>query len=270
MIEHAHLSAIRQIMPPNCRYFIAGGCLLPGYYTDIDIYFYRKSDYVLAFEALTQYVSYSTDNADTYSIPYGTEDPWGNPTFTLQCISRTFGTPLEVLSDFDLNKSRQALLLDGTLYQHPTFHADLYFEPDNFRYNTLSRLIKYMYHKHQPLDLPKFHANISHLLSKPLDTTYGHYYVLNEDIDCTLPNLLKKAIQDSLVFFSYLHPSIESLPEDQRLAIYQELIIPYTNFTVAPSMSDEFNIMVYANRMLDTPNATLPQSTVDKYPEYLI
>ena len=274
MISSEHLTAIRSKLPSDCNYFIAGGSLLPGYYSDIDIYFYTEHDYLMARSALGP-EQYSTENADTYSISYDDGSLWSSNSIQVQLVHRSFGTPYDILSDFDLNKSRQALLLDGTLYQHPTFHSDLYFDIDNFRANTIARLQKYMYNKDQQLDIPKFQSNVAQLLSRPLDTSYGHYYLLDEHLECTTVVILRKAISNCLFFFSLIHPIVESLDPDTRLAIYQTLISRYTDMVPTESMSNEFNLFTYLNNELDSQYNTqshriLFPSVQDAYPEYLI
>lgn len=273
MISDQELSLIRDNLPSDCRYFIAGGCLLPGYHNDIDIYFYSEADYTLAssyfINSLSTQCEYTSNNADTYNI-------FDTPgiTITVQFVHRLFGTPFEILSDFDLNKSRQALLLDNTIYQHPTFDLSLRFELNNFRYNTLERFAKYAYDKHQPIDIKYFQYQIRQLLSQPLDTPLGHYYLIDETGDWTIGSMLNKFIHHNFVMLSYLLPIFESFPAEKRYEIYSTIINSHTFIIPVEHMSAEFNTFTYLCRFPNSavfmPPAELFSNAIDTYPELFI
>lgn len=221
---------------PELGWFIAGGSLLSDYYNDVDVYFYSEADYNAA---VLPNPDITTDNAVTYLTLLDTRK-------NLQLINRNFGTPDEILANFDLNKSRQALLPSGELYQHPTFHADLYFDLSQFRGSTLDRLTKYVINKHQIVDIPKLQSNIAQLLTLPLDTKYEHYY--NPSIEVSLVTILHKFISDYFVSLSFLFPVFEALSPQSRLDLYSAIIDKYTHIIPLDSMSAELQAISYLNQ----------------------
>lgn len=234
---------LQSILPPS-GWFIAGGSLLPGYYSDVDIYFTSEDSYELVLATIkTIHHDEPTTTAFATTFSYFFQDR-----IHLQLIHRNFGDHVTILSDFDLNKSRQALLPDGTLYQHPTFHQDLYFEPENLRYNTLDRVEKYISDKEQRLDVPRFLTAIEHTLQKPLDTEYGHYYLDKKEagsIHRNIGQLLKKFLLNYFWLFGHLMPLIDALEPYKALQVYQAIISGYTDLVPLPSMSIEFQTALY-------------------------
>lgn len=238
MLNESHYFKLLVDMLPTYGWYIAGGSLSEGHANDIDIFFYSESDYLAAKSSITGKPHRVSDYADTYAF---------TDLMEYQLIKTNFGDPLDVMSEFDLNKSRQALLPDGTIIQHPTYHQDLYFDTSKFRYNTFSRIYKYMHIKGYTLDIHKFKSNVASLLATP-DVSFGHYYLDTKQlISKNIYELLCSLLTDNILNFGWLLPIFESLPAEQRLALYQEIIKPETEISILPSMSHELQAILSLN-----------------------
>jgi len=288
MIKPEHFNKLKQLLPPS-GWFIAGGSLLDKA-KDIDIYFI---DQHTASTVIKQFgeADYTTSNAHTYKNSSGVI-PSKAPIidhYDIQLIVNQFGTPEQILADFDLNKSRQAMLPEGTLYQHPTFHDDLYFELDKFQSNTLSRLTKYIYQKKQTLDFTKFQTALNKLVYR-WDERIPHYY--EKKVKSTVGFQIRTFMSVNMFYVPYIIKAIDQLPANQRLKIYDFLIKSHTKILPLPHFSPELqlytatrgqntkkqwdnhinSIVAIAGRHTYPPYPTIeiPQVVIDTYPEHLI
>jgi hypothetical protein len=238
---------------PSSGWFIAGGHVLTPDLGDLDIFFETEADYKHALTVAKRFFRgdpYTTANATTLEA----SDK------SVQLIHHSFLPVMDTLARFDLNKSRQAILPDGTLVQHPSFHEPLYFDIDMFRPNTLPRYFKYVFDKRQAFPLDQFQSDLHTLLARPLDTVYTLMYG-NQPHKATITQAISKLISDRFVAFGWILPVIESLPAETRLKVYMDIVLNGTDIFPLNSMSPELQTVAY----LHQPPAS--RSSVFKYPK---
>jgi hypothetical protein len=222
---------------PSSGWFIAGGHVLTPDLGDIDIFFETEADYKHALTVAKRFFRgdpYTTTNATTLEA----SDK------SVQLIHHSFLPVMDTLARFDLNKSRQAILPDGTLVQHPSFHEPLYFDVDMFRPNTLLRYFKYVFDKQQAFPLDQFQSDLHTLLTRPLDTVYTLMYG-NQSYKMTIIQAINTLIRDHFVAFGWILPVIESLPAETRFKVYMEIVLEYTAIFPLPFMSPELQTVAY-------------------------
>jgi hypothetical protein len=183
---------------------------------------------------------------------------------------------MDTLARFDLNKSRQAILPDGTLVQHPSFHEPLYFDVDMFRPNTLLRYFKYVFDKQQAFPLDQFQSDLHTLLTRPLDTVYTLMYG-NQSHKATIIQTINTLIRDHFVAFGWILPVIESLPAETRLKVYMDIVLNGTDIFPLNSMSPELQTVAYlhqppasCNSDFKYPKPELTDTIRYSYPELFI
>jgi hypothetical protein len=223
---------------PSSGWFIAGGHVLTPDLGDIDIFFETEADYEHALKVAKRFFGedypYDTHNAVTF---HATDK-------SVQLVHHSFLPVTDTLARFDLNKSRQAILPDGTLVQHPSFHEPLYFDVDMFRPNTLPRYFKYVFDKQQAFPLERFQSDLHTLLTRPLDTVYTLMYG-NQSHKVTITQAINTLISDQFVTFGWILPVIECLPAETRLKVYMEIVLEYTYIFPLDSMSPELQTVAY-------------------------
>lgn len=238
-------------------WFIAGGALFEKH-KDVDIYFRNEDAYNLVASYFTRVSLRSTTFADTYTI-HSRKTFFGG--FTIQLIKKSFGTPQQIVADFDLNKSKRALLSDGTTYVDPTFHDDLYVNPDKFRYNTLARIYKYIKTKNCNLDQPKFIDFIHSLLLTPEAKVESYY----ENKTKTVKDALLVGTKQWPFLLETIINITETFSKKQRLAIYTWLIISHSEILTLTSMSLELQLLLTVHKQQKPTPELLRQ-----YPEYFL
>jgi hypothetical protein len=222
---------------PSSGWFIAGGHVLTPDHGDIDIFFETEAAYMHALEVANRFSGYSlytTANATTFEA----SDK------QIQLVHHSFLPVMDTLARFDLNKSRQAILPDGTLVQHPSFHEPLYFDVDMFRPNTLLRYFKYVFDKQQVFPLERFQSDLHTLLTRPLDTEYTLMYG-DQPHKVTIIQVIHNLIRNQFVTFGWILPAIESLPAETRLKVYMDIMLNGTDIFPLDSMSPELQTAAY-------------------------
>jgi hypothetical protein len=146
MIQNIY-KTIAKVIPKNVKWFIAGGSLRSGRYNDIDIFFYSEEDYKTAKNAFdhnsNSHFCVDTKNATTYVCHVPSPSSKYAKTKDVQLIKQQFGTPKQVISNFDLNHSMKALTYNNntiTLYDDNT----LKFNESNLSSNSFARYVKYL------------------------------------------------------------------------------------------------------------------------------
>lgn len=161
-------------------YFIAGGAcvdILNGVkiddLNDIDIFFKNEDDLNEFKSCMTLRDISTTDNAYTYEY-YPKAESTSN--LKIQLIRCNFGTPEEVLSTFDLNKS--CVSIDSNYNVYTNNQGDLQIIFENFSIASSTRLLKYQEMKGLYLPPSSVCDCIDHLTNN-LDTEYEDYYNKN-------------------------------------------------------------------------------------------
>jgi hypothetical protein len=254
---------------PSSGWFIAGGHVLTPDLGDIDIFFETEADYKHALTVAKRFF-----RGDPYTTPNTTTLEASDK--SVQLVHHSFLPVMDTLARFDLNKSRQAILPDGTLVQHPSFHEPLHFDVDMFRPNTLPRYFKYVFDKHQAFPLDQFQSDLHTLLTRPLDTVYTLMYG-NHSHKATITQVINTLIREHFVTFGWILPVIESLPAETRLKVYMDIVLYNTDVFPLDSMSPELQTVAYlhqppASRNSDFkyPKAELTNTIRYSYPELFI
>jgi hypothetical protein len=255
---------------PSSGWFIAGGHVLTPDLGDLDIFFETEADYKHVLEIAKRFFKddpYDTRNAITF---YATDKP-------VQLVHHSFLPVTDAFARFDINKSRQAILPDGTLVQHPSFHEPLYFDVDMFRPNTLPRYFKYVFDKQQAFPLERFQKDLHTLLTRPLDTKYTLMYG-DHTHKASILKILNALIRDRFVTFGWILPVIESLPAETRLKVYMNIMLNGTNIVPPNFMSPELQTVAYLHQPpivhqptgLTYPRPELTDTIRYSYPELFI
>ena len=247
------------VMFNHSNWFIAGGAVSSNTYSDIDIYFESEQAYKAMHAEFLKLdnTPYETFNASSFYI---SNSNYSRTTFQLVCCK--FGTPTQILADFDLNICRNAVLPDRTLIQTRESFFPMYLDLDKLKANSVSRLIKY-HHRNFLTDTNKLVDLIHHLIQNP-DVEVGWYY----EEQGTTPNTYKDLLYDLFSCPSFTSTCIlviDSYPPETRTALYQELIHDYTKYPSSEHFSEEAQLRTASvNQSLAT------QLILDKYPELFI
>ena len=216
-------------------WFIAGGAASTISSTDIDIYFETEQHFLQAVEVmktakrlearwgLENYdILNESDNAITYSNAK-----------RLQLVRKHFGQPLDVISTFDLNICRNAILPSGELISHPTAHLPMFTRTDStLAYSTANRYVKYLLRGFIP-DLQKFNDLVLLLANNPQQECASDYE--GHSPTTYLDLLYTLASQDHLSYFVF--KALSTLPDHQNLQICKQLIYkngyyPYSHISL--------------------------------------
>lgn len=248
------------VMFNHAGWFIAGGAVTSRGYVDIDVYFESEQAYKAMHAEFLKLdnTPYETSNASSFAI--GNDNYSSSKTFQLVC--RKFGTPTQILADFDLNICRNAVLPDCTLIQTRESFFPMYLDLDKLKANSITRLIKY--HRRNFLtDTNKLVDLIHHLIQNP-DVEVGWYY----EEQSTTPSTYKHLLYDLFSCPSFTSTCIlviDSYPPETRTALYKELIHDYTEYPSSEHFSEEAQLRTASvNQSLAT------QLILDKYPELFI
>lgn len=248
------------VMFNHSNWFIAGGAVSSNTYSDIDIYFESEQAYKAMYAEFLKLdnISYKTSNASSFAI---SNSSYSSCT-TFQLVCRKFGTPTQILADFDLNICRNAVLPDRTLIQARESFFPMYLDLDKLKANSTTRLIKY--HRRGFLtDTNKLVDLIHHLIQNP-DVEVGWYY----EEQSTTPNTYKQLLYDLFSYPAFASACIlviDSYPPETRTALYKELIHDYTEYPSSEHFSEEAQLRTASvNQSLAT------QLILDKYPELFI
>lgn len=247
------------VMFNHSNWFIAGGAVSSNTYSDIDIYFESEQAYKAMHAEFLKLdnTPYETSNASSFTTSSNMQ-----PFCTFQLVCRNFGTPTQILADFDLNTCRNAVLPDRTIIQTRESFFPMYLDLDKLRANSITRLIKY--HRRNFLtDTNKLVDLIHHLIQNP-DVEVGWYYVEQS----TTPSTYKHLLYDLFSCPSFTSTCIlviDSYPPETRTALYKELIHDYTEYPSSEHFSEEAQLRTASvNQSLAT------QLILDKYPELFI
>jgi hypothetical protein len=254
---------------PSSGWFIAGGHVLTPDLGDIDIFFETEADYKHAITVAKRFFGdgpYSTPNASTFEA----SDK------QIQLVHHSFLPVMDTLARFDINKSRQAILPDNTLVQHPSFHEPLHFDVDMFMPNTLPRYFKYVFDKQQVFPLERFQSDLHTLLTRPLDTEYTLMYG-DQPHKTTLTQVIHNLIRNQFVTFGWILPVIECLPAETRLKVYMDIVLNGTDIFPLDFMSPELQTVAYlhqppasSNSDFKYPKPELTDTIRYSYPELFI
>lgn len=240
-------------------WFIAGGSVVSPNYSDIDIYFESEQAYKAMHAEFLKLDNdpYETSNASSFVIGNGS---YSRPICQLVC--RKFGTPTQILADFDLNICRNAVLPDCTFIQTRESFFPMYLDLDKLRANSVSRLIKY-HHRNFLTDTNKLVDLIHHLIQNP-DVEAGRYYEEQGATPSTYKHLLYELFSCPALTSTCILV-IDSYPSETRTTLYRELIHGYTEYPSSEYFSEEAQLRTASvNQSLAT------QLILDKYPELFI
>jgi len=142
---------IDELKSNNINFFIAGGSVLSVVLRqdtkqDLDLFFRTKNDYNRAkmYLSKTYHTEYESDNAITFTKEAQVKFNWdtisAQENVTVQIIKRSFGSPEDIISNFDLNKSMIAYEDDEVIID-PRFSEPLHIITKHT--NSLKRALKY-------------------------------------------------------------------------------------------------------------------------------
>lgn len=263
MITTYHIQKLFNKLPAfmfnHSGWFVAGGAVTSPTHLDIDIYFESEQAYKAMHAEFLKLdnAPYETSNASSFTISSNMQ-----PFCTFQLVSRNFGTPTQILADFDLNICRNAILPNRTLIQTRESFFPMYLDLDKLRANSISRLVKYHYRSFL-IDTNKLVDLIHHLIQN-LDVKVDWYY----EEQSTNPSTYKHLLYDLFscpAFTSTCILVIDSYSSETRTALYQELIHAQTEYPSSEHFSEEAQLRTASvNRSLAT------QLILHKYPELFI
>lgn len=135
------------------KFYIAGGSLSYNkYIKDVDVYFYTEKDYLQAKNKYmpNQNCISETENALTFTLKSAKPSLFGENFITVQFIKKYFGSPEEILSQFDINKSKIYMTSSGDIKTLEDYNNPLDFNPKYASVDIVSRLNKYINKKGFP------------------------------------------------------------------------------------------------------------------------
>lgn len=136
---------------PSSAYFFAGGFVTtPNTATDVDVYCYSDHDLSLVLTALGTPL-WTNPNTANYSINHR----------KIQVITSRVGTPMDIISAFDWNKSQIAYTTTGQVIKHPDYDRPLHLHPENMSDSSITRYGKYALKKGFDMNLEYFPQLIS-------------------------------------------------------------------------------------------------------------
>lgn len=220
-------------------WFIAGGSVASSSFSDIDVYFQTETAYNETLNLFKDnYIFlFQSENAVSFKLP--STNAWIEPSpCVIQLIRRSFQPIDNILTDFDINVCRKAILPSGKLFTLPEANHPLQVDLSNLRANTASRFIKYTQRGFITHTL-HFEELIHHLIA---------------DLDVELPGYYDNTTQTrfNALFKLYSHPPfsgvisciIDSYQPTIRSDLYDRLC-PYnvTSYVPDPSLSHEFQLV---------------------------
>ena len=210
---------LRTIATTTDQYFTAGGAALYAKigtsYNDIDIYFRSEEAYDSTISVLHKYSDRIVNTPNSISIH--------TDSVMVQLINHTFGTPEEVLSDFDLDCCKVAKLPNGDIYTHKDFKTKPVVNYSQITPQIFNRVFKYSVRlKVEPdikdlvdhvvnnldTEIPVGYSNQKTTMSKTLETAkldHTNATALLRELD-KLED--RKALDVSLSFFVDRHVAI--------------------------------------------------------------
>lgn len=185
MVTYWHINNLFNELPKELLsipgWFIAGSSATCYPYNDIDIYFESKEAFKQVYDVFITMTDkyYTTDLINLIDIqpkqsritPFS-DEPISVSRTPIQLICKYFGTPEEILSKFDINICRNAILPDKTYYQHPSSLDLMYI--DNITASSVIRLNKYIF-RGFPIDIDKYIDLVHYLCTNP-DQTFENFY----------------------------------------------------------------------------------------------
>ena len=181
MVTYWHINNLFNELPKELLsipgWFIAGSSATCYPYNDIDIYFESKEAFKQVYDVFISMTDkyYTTDLVNLIDVQpkrlFGTK----KTQIPFQLIRKYFGTPEEILSKFDINICRNAILPDKTYYQHPSSLDLMYI--DNITASSAIRLHKYI-NRGFPIDTDKYIDLVHYLCTNP-DQTFENFYDVN-------------------------------------------------------------------------------------------
>ena len=261
MIHSTHISNVLSRIPPEFNslkgWFIAGGSASTSSYSDIDIYFESEQAYL---DAKSKFqIEFSTSNADTFTYTKPSNSPFSsNYPISIQLVHKSFGSPLKILSDFDLNVCRNAILPDGSYFQHQTSCKPLYLDISQIRANSVNRFIRYLNRGFYP-DFSKLHALVHTLAANPAQIAPHPY---DSEFTVDYANLLFRLTSEANLA-THILQIIDQLPN--RSDLFSTLIKPDSEYYPHPTYSEELQLL------LSTSNPHLATPLIkSNYPELFI
>ena len=247
------LDIIQTLNFPNNDWFIAGGSLSHfKNFNDIDIFFQTEQAYKEIREFLGNPIR-TSKFADSYYLNK----------HDIQLIHFRIGTPLEVISGFDLNKSQIAQLPNGTIIKHPNYDKDLFINLKHINYKSIERLSKYIYRKKHSLDIKKF-RELPRFLIDNYDIVIPSYYHNQEK---TGADLCQQFTMSFFQFSNLLLDVIDEQDTQTRHKIYDQLIFNYSEYYPVEKYSMEYQLYsTLRNYKVEKPSTEL----LNAYPEYFI
>ena len=240
MIHPIHISNTLSRIPPEFNslkgWFIAGGAASVNHYADIDIYFESEQAYL---DAKSKFqIDFSTSNADTFNYTKLSASPYaGNDPTTIQLVHKSFGSPFEILSDFDLNVCRNAILPDGSYFQHPTSCKPLYLDISQIRANSINRFVKYLNRGFCP-DFSKLRTLVHTLAANPTQIAPHPY---DSELTVDYANLLFRLTSEPALA-THILQIIDQLPN--RSDLFSTLIKPDSEYCPHPTYSEELQLLL--------------------------
>ena len=189
---------------PHKDWFIAGGYLSNKYYySDVNIYFLNESALKEAIEAFKSKYrpTDAWENIYTYLLSEETtpdlysESQTDEKTTIVQLSGTQFGTPEEVISRFDLNKSQVALTSDYKIVTSENYDKPLHIIFENITMRSFIRLAFYRKVKGYNVDYFKeVHDYIDYVTDHAYETIVPNFYrTTSEDNEAVthIENLLE-------------------------------------------------------------------------------
>ena len=180
MVTYWHINNLFNELPKELLsipgWFIAGSSATCYPYNDIDIYFESEKAFHQVCEVFISMTDkyYTTNLINLIDVQskrlFGTE----KTQVPFQLICKYFGTPEEILSKFDINICRNAILPDKTYYQHPSSLDLMYI--DNITASSAIRINKYI-NRGFPIDIDKYIDLVHYLCTNPGQTFENFYDV---------------------------------------------------------------------------------------------
>lgn len=185
MVTYWHINNLFNELPKELLsipgWFIAGSSATCYPYNDIDIYFESEKAFQQVCDVFTSMpdIYYTTNLLNLIDVrpkksgimPFSDELISVSKT-PIQLICKYFGTPEEILSKFDINICRNAILPDKTYYQHPSSLDLMYI--DNITASSAIRLNKYL-NRGFPIDIDRYTDLVHYLCTNP-EQTFENFY----------------------------------------------------------------------------------------------
>lgn len=184
-------------------WFIAGSYAHPDieYPSDVDVFFTTEAGFNSAETIIDTVVHNSKYNPAPYVSPDATTYHIAQSAMRLQLIKKHFGTVDQILSGFDLNACKRAIMPNGTVITHPTADQSLHIAKVNA--GTFKRYFKYINYLKLKNEIPERGRELIDKYIK--DDRYIEEYYDGKDISTTVNKSLLKVVSQFHSLKPYAH-----------------------------------------------------------------